>query len=74
MCNTFIETFYNIPKYDEVSDSSMNSKKKKMASSFVSSLGFSRNSIELQDVTTLGENIYNPFNFLDNVILQDFIY
>lgn len=35
-----------------------------MASSFVSSLGFSRNSIELQDVTTLSENIYNPFNFL----------
>lgn len=45
-----------------------------MASSFVSSLGFSRNNIELQDVTTLSENIYNPFNFLDNVILQDFIY
>lgn len=71
MCNTFIETFYNIPKYDEVSDSSM---KKKMASSFVSSLGFSRNSIELQDVTTLSENIYDPFNFFCNVILQDFIY
>lgn len=34
-----------------------------MASSFVSSLGFSRNSIELQDVTTLSENIYDPFNF-----------
>lgn len=58
MCNTFIETFYNIPKYDEVSDSSMNSKKKKMASSFVSSLGFSRNSIELQDVTTFRVKIF----------------
>lgn len=45
-----------------------------MASSFVSSLGFSRNSIELQDETTLSENIYDPFNFFCNVILQDFIY
>lgn len=29
MCNTFIETFYNIPKYDEVSDSSINGQPKK---------------------------------------------
>lgn len=74
MCNTFIETFYNTPKYDEVSRFFYEQQKKKMASSFVSSLGFSRNSIELQDVTTLSENIYDPFNFFCNVILQDFIY
>lgn len=72
MCNTFIETFYNIPKYDEVSDSSINGQpKKKMASTFVSSLGFSRNSIEIQNVTTVSENIYSTFICY---ITYDFIY
>lgn len=50
---------------------SMDSKKKKMASTFVSSLGFSRNNMTLQDVTTLSENIYDTFIFC---ILYDFIY